>query len=325
MRCLLPILLWAAGSLQAFAASPITAEQLENIVAAAGHKSDAAVAREISGLELTERLSMARFSRCVADLPGPHAKEALLALADMSAFLDPPAAAIPNLAEPDLASQRKIMALAVNYVDMTRHNLPNLFATRTTTTFQQILSSRKPLHSFGKYRARVLYRDGNEKEHSIGHGSEEKGLTTSGEFGPILGTALLDAAQGNLTWSHWEQGAAGPAAVFRYAVNASESHYKVENQTTAYHGEIAIDPSNGTILRIVLRSDPGTDNWLFSVAEILVEYGPVELGGITYFCPLKGIALSEGPQELWLNDVVFEQYHLFRSNMHILPDFNPVD
>jgi hypothetical protein len=324
MRRLLPILLWTAGSLQTFAANRVTTAQLENIVAAARHKSDTEVARQISGLELTERLSTNKLSTCVANLPGPHAKEALLALADMSAFLDPPASEVPNLAEPDPATQRKIMALAVNYAEITMRNLPNLFAIRVTTTFQQTSPPGKSLHPFGKYRARVLYRDGDEREQPIGRSMVEKGLTTSGEFGPILGTALLDAARGNLAWSRWEQSAAGPEVVFTYAVNAKQSHYKVENRTTAYQGEIAIDPSNGTILRIALRSDPATDNVLSRAADIVVEYGPVELGGKRYICPLRGVALSQGWQDLWLNDVVFEQYHLFRSNMRILPDFGPV-
>jgi hypothetical protein len=324
MRSLLLILLWATGSLQTLAANRVTTAQLENVVSAARHKSDAQAARQISGLELTERLNTSRLSSCVASLPGPHAKEALLAIADMSAFLDPPTSEVPNLAEPDPAAQREVVTLAVHYASMTMHNLPNLFAARVTTTFKQDLGSRKPLHPVGRFRARVLYRDGDEREQPIGRGGMEKGLTTSGEFGPILGTALLDAAQGNLTWSHWEQSADGPAAVFTYAVNAKQSHYKVENRTTAYQGEIAIDPSNGTILRIALRSDPATDNSLSRAADIVVEYGPVELGGKRYICPLKGVALSQGWQDSWLNDVVFEQYHLLRSNMRILPDFSPI-
>jgi hypothetical protein len=135
---------------------------------------------------------------------------------------------------------------------------------------------------------------------------------------------MLDAARGNLIWIRWEKGAAGTEAVFGYAVKANVSHYKVDGQTTAYHGEIWIDPSTGTIGRIVLRSDPGTASPLLSTADIAVEYGPVELGGKTYICPLKGVALSGDGTNSWLNEVVFEEYHLFRSNMRILPDVEPV-
>jgi hypothetical protein len=312
------------GTMYASASSNVTAEELEHIVAVAVHQPDAEAAREISGLVLTERLSSARLARCLVDLPGPRAKDALLAVADTSAFLLPPRTEIPDLAEPDTAAQRRIMELAANYVKSTIRNLPNLSATRVTTTFAQKLSPETPLRLAGKHQARVIYRDGDERESPIGRAGEERSLTTSGEFGPILGTALLDAAQGSLTWSRWEQGPAGPEAVFTYAVDAKESHYKVDDLTAAYRGEIAIDSADGAILRIVLRLDPEAYHWLLSPADMEVEYGPVVIGDKTYICPVKGVAVSGGWENLWLNDVVFEQYHLFRSDVRILPDFGPV-
>jgi hypothetical protein len=69
---------------------------------------------------------------------------------------------------------------------------------------------------------------------------------------------------------------------------------------------------------------------------IMVLYGPVDLGGRTYICPLKGIALSLAsevqpslgareedfpPLQTLLNDVVFEQYHLYRADSHVLPGY----
>ena len=142
-------------------------------------------------------------------------------------------------------------------------------------------------------------------------------MTTAGEFGPILNAALLDSAHGNLTWSHWEQGAGVPEAVFRYAVIAGKSHYNVDGQFPGYHGEITIDPSNGTILRLVLRADPKPSLPLLK-ADFVLEYGPVQLGGKTYICPLKGVALSAESKRLWLNDIAFEQYHLYRASAQIL-------
>ena len=71
-------------------------------------------------------------------------------------------------------------------------------------------------------------------------------------------------------------------------------------------------------------------------ANIVVEYGAVELGGRTYICPLKGIALSLAserqpllgaqeedfpPLQTSLNDVAFEQYHLFRADSHVVPGY----
>ena len=170
----------------------------------------------------------------------------------------------------------------------------------------------------------MRYRDGYEILGSGGFAAVAGGLTTTGEFGPILYTALLDATQGNLTWSHWEQGpAAALRAVYRYTVTAEKSHYSVDGQFPGYRGEIAIDPSNGTILRLVLRADPNPSIPLLR-AEVMVEYGPVELGGKMYICPLKGIALSADAKQWWLNDVAFEQYHLYRGSARVLPGYSEV-
>jgi hypothetical protein len=307
---------------RAFVTARITGEQLEQTLSAARGEPDGKVAARLSRTEVSDRLSAATLARCEAYLTGPRAKEALLALADQSAFLDPPAAEMPALPMPDAESRQAMMALTVSYVTKAIHQLPNLFATRTTSTFQDDLQIEKPLHPAGRYKASILYRNGDESLHPQLFQSKPPGMTTSGEFGPVLGTALLDAAQGKLVWSHWEQGLAGPEAVFRYVVTADRSHYMVEQQAVAYEGEIAIDPGTGTIFRLVLRGDVESINPKLS-AEILVEYGPVELGGKTYICPLKSVAFSQELVLGWLNHVVFDQYHVYHATARILPGETP--
>jgi hypothetical protein len=154
-----------------------------------------------------------------------------------------------------------------------------------------------------------------------------------------------DAIRGKVYWSNWEQGAAGPLAVFRYAVPQEQSHYSVlvgfvgagdKPQFPPYHGEITVDPSNGTILRLTLVSDLTRRLDEAFTASILVEYGPVAIGNDTYVCPLRGVALSKVPQAAadgmaafatnppitFLNDVSFTQYHVFRADARILPEYN---
>jgi hypothetical protein len=327
----------AGASPLAFGETPVTVEQLESFVAGARTKVDAEVANHLARMELTERLSSLRLARCRANLQGSRARVALLILADRSAFLDPPAADMPAKEPPDLATQRKMIALTVDYVTRTMRHLPNLYATRVTTTFERDSGSKKPLHPVGKKSVVVLYRDGEEKIGPRKPYQQMVGLATSGEFGPILKTVMLDSVRGNLIWSHWEQGTAVLEAVYRYSINSQESHYKVDNEPSAYQGEIAIDPSNGAILRIVFTTDRNPTNPMEQIdpfartANISVEYGPVDLGERTYICPLRGIALSnrthwwsETADLTWLNDTVFENYHLFRSNIHILPGFQEV-
>ncbi len=183
-----------------------------------------------------------------------------------------------------------------------------------------------------------------------------QGLITSGEFGPVIGTVLVDAAQGKLTWSHWEKGARGPKAIFHYMVPRNESHYEVKfccvsgesidgvvARKTGYHGEMAVDPASGAIMRLTLRADLSPADKIVR-ADILVEYGPVDIGGQTYICPVKSISISVAPAppaqmldlrhnafaeealkgdrspglQTKLNDVVFDQYHVFRTEARVL-------
>lgn len=379
--CLLVISL----SLPAFAADPaplsrVSVEQLEHLLSNAKARSDGEEARQLSTLQLTERLNPARYEQLKALLPGEKSQRALLALADLSAFLEPPASDIPATATPDLASQRRMLGRTVNYLAKTLPLLPNLFATRSTRRFESQPSSANlagysPVRAVDQSTVTVFYRDGQEFEDAGPpvHGkrqSPDKGLTTWGEFGPILGIVVMDAARNHLEWSHWELGSSGALAVFRYSVPREKSHYDVRfccvlqqhgfelsvlKQLAGYHGEIAIDPANGTVMRLSLVADLPPGNPI-EQASILVEYGPQDVGGETFICPVRGIALAKGPdlktlneamaqrheagiehlqaslekaslqaiehspEQTLLNDVVFRDYHLYTAKSRILTD-----
>ncbi len=209
-----------------------------------------------------------------------------------------------------------MLSLSVDYIGKTIRQLPNLFATRATTSYQESLWEHwtpesgllryQPLHPVGRLqRGCALSRwRGGGAFRAPKRAKRPPGLETSGEFG-LLGTVLEDAVQSNLYWSHWEQGAAGPVAVYRYAVPPEKSHYEVGSSWvrdakgnrviiqhfSGYRGEIAVDPSTGTILRLVLIADTKQTDPLIK-ADILVEYGPMMLDGKTYVCPVRSVALS---------------------------------
>jgi len=205
----------------------------------------------------------------------------------------------------------------VDYVTTALHRQPNFYATRITTTYRRNFWKEPTPKKVKRLLSTVVYRNGNEQQDAK-EMAKIQGLTTSGEFGPILGTAMLDAAKGNLTWRRWQEGPVTPFAVFRYVVTANHSHYEVDGKATGYVGEITIDPSNGAIQRLVFLADMPKDGRLVT-ADIAVEYGPIELGGRTYTCPLHGIAVSHGFTLMWLNEISFNRYHLFGTRMRILP------
>jgi hypothetical protein len=375
MRKWAVVLLLTGSAWPAMAAKSVTVGQLDQLLGTLRGKSDGKVAQELSDLELTERVSLARLAHWEAEFPGSKSHEALTKLADLAAFLNPPAGDVVPIAAPDNATQERMLELAGEYVKSTITHLPNFLATRETTHFEDTLSMQvgddsapmmagalsrsmrtpgpslssteyKSLHSTGTSSTTVTYRDGLEVNATDPEpGKKENklaaGLTTVGEFGPILSVVMSDVLRSEVTWQRWEQGASEPMAVFRYAVPAEQSNYmvgipsggKIVQIYPGYHGEIAIDPATGAILRISVVAVLPPPYRAMQTA-ILVEYAPVTIGEQSYICPVHGVAFSKGlavhgaAAQLGsvvevltqLNDVAFTQYHLFRSKARIVTD-----
>lgn len=348
--------------LTSIAAKQISVAQLEQALKESHNRPDVEVAEELSGLELTQRLGSTTLASWKAELPGARSQAALEALADASVFLPLPSAQIPATPPPALAEQRRMISETVNYMKETIPKLPNFLVTRTTVRFEKTLQNPggsgvvavgEPWRLAGSSATSLVYRDGKEVvDPGTARGkrsnSEEKGLITRGTFGPILSTVIVDAAHSQMSWSHWEAGAAGPEAVFRFVVPEDKSHYAVAfrgfriddesdalKQPSAYHGEIAIDPTTGTILRLTVMAESDPSRPIVR-GDIMVQYGPVEIGGKTYICPVRSVSVAEGrtaivqqeriqgtstsrAETILLNDVAFGNYHVFRSESRIVP------
>ena len=383
MRKLALLLLFVAMVSPAYAAKRVTVAQLEQTLTAIHGKSDTEIAKQIYGLELTERLNAAKLAQWEKELSGSETRQALIALADQSAFFDPPPAENPTTAAPDTDSQRQLLQQAEQRVAETLTKLPNFFADRKINLFEDTPAHQgpasvssayvpyRPLHQVAKFSSTVLYRDHKEVvdwgDQKIDESDEVAlSLLTTGEFGPILHMVLADGGQGTLSWSHWEQSAAGQEAVYRYSVPKGKSHYQTQfccipagsnhvyKEFSGYHGEITLDAINGTIHRLTLQADLKAPNPM-TKTNLMVEYGPVEIGGKTYICPVRSVALAlaqpqarsqsgladsigflglhgsgeesnsmpETSLQTLLIDVTFEKYHMFRSESRILVDNNP--
>jgi VWFA-related protein len=353
---------------------PVTVEQLEQVLSAAHDKQDAEVARHLSDLRLTERLSSTRLSACLAGLRGGKARQALVALADASTFLNPPAGEISADAPPDHNAQQSMTSLALEYLNKALPNLPNFYATRTTIHYQETPPfeegdakiSYQPLHIADTVKDTVLYRNGNEVvESDTGKHKQRKAgepyLVTWGTFGPLLRGAIdtIFVAPSNLSWRRWEKGEGKSLAVFGYVIPEEKSSYRTGgcclpdgdgtiafHHRAGYHGEIAIDPTTGAILRLELIFDLKSTTPDIQ-SEVMIEYGPVEIGGKSYICPVRSVSISRGrsvavlsetlngpektewhetfrtygPYATVLNDITFDSFHMFRADSQMLPGF----
>lgn len=76
--------------------------------------------------------------------------------------------------------------------------------------------------------------------------------------------------------------------------------------------------------------------------EIVIDYGPVDIGGKTYVCPARSVSvgrarsvislkerdqsfLTYGPYSTKMNDMRFSNYHVFRSESRMLTGFKPLE
>ena len=365
----------------AFASKPITVKQFDSILTEAhsSHQSDDALTRQLTDVRLTERLTGDHLQKLIALSPGPKATQALDAIAGMSAFLDPPSNELSSMPPPDLATQKALMARTVNYVLHTLPALPNFLATRLTRQYIDNLRGvalqperRGDLYWIGDHHAPIAFRDGRESDdpaltastspHKKGRADVSdpaasdrpvQGMTSWGEFGPVLGLVILDAAKSKLAWQRWETRNGKPVAVFQFSVPRAASHYQLNyccsNLTTVdngyttppdeapvvikpgYHGGIEIDPETGNILRLTIEADLKPDDAI-SRAFMMVEYGPVKIGEDIRFCPIRSVSLSRyhtmyatptkddflHTDRLLLNDVEFTNYHRFGSESTLL-------
>jgi hypothetical protein len=364
LRRLILFVVLAALAYPAGAGTRVTVAQLNQALNAAftAHKPDAEIARQIASMELSEQLTEASLERLYARLaPGAQTAQAIALLADRSAFLDPPVAELPGTAAPDGAAQQRMLDAARNYVAQTLPRLPDFLATRTINRYDdspQALKKgawpvRAGLHLVGTSSREISVR--NEREgQAVKQGSaasqEQSGLSSWGEFGFLPALIVTDTVKGKVTWNHWEQIAAGVAAVFHYAVPRSASHYEIietvphgprvpflgqyanasaVRTTPAYHGSLWVDPATGIILRISIEIDEnGSDQ--FRRVAVMVQYGPVRIGDRTFICPARSLALElgisdvnsslrESPTE-WLNIASYSGYHRFAATARILAD-----
>jgi VWFA-related protein len=352
----------------------VTVHELERILDTANEENDGELAKQLAGLELSERLNSSLLSLWKNRLRGKKSIAALVALADESAFLDPPAAEILSDPAPDLDTRRQMISRTVKYLKEVNPKLPDFFAIRTTTEYEQpspqnadtwkTALTDPSLREAVTEKATLRYRNGHEEQDAEkkkgSPSAKKKDLNFIGVFGPILGSVLEDATRGDsiLFWSRWVEGEQGREAVFRYIVRAENPHYNVVHcclvggktflASPRYLGELAIDPGTGAILRLTMEAELG---WIRETnlnpilpikgAAMMVEYGPVEIGGRRYICPLRSVVSMRArtvrtltywgqtfdiyaPYETLLDDIVYTDYHKFGSETRVLPGFGVV-
>jgi len=362
------------------AGSQATVRQLADMLAAAhaANSSDAKIAEEIGGVELTERLTSAALST-LSGGEGKRTAFALWVLSGESAFLEPPVAELPAGAPPSPAEQRAIAARASDFALAYIRNLPDFRCTQTIRRLDDDYSADYgspvgvvgPLHLKDVIVSDLAFIRGVEKNdvRTVNGAAWSKkramwGLTTSGEFGSILAAPFFGSAA-KAKWSHWETIGGKRVAVFDYSIDRVHSKYTLtwccdewgrQQEKVAYRGALFIEPASGAILRVTRRAEGISAKFPMRRSDTAVEYRTVDIGGQSWLCPVRSIALSEsfrkrsvgGVQESQnalghigetgradaggakpvhdLNDVAFSDYHKFDAASTVMKfDMPPED
>ena len=256
----------------------------------------------LAGIELTERLSTLKLYQLIGKYNlGVHMQQALEQLADRAALLKLPASELLSRPSPDAEAQEIMLKKSRAYVLRELSHLPDFVAWQSTTRFDnspvmlkyfQSMTDQAGFHRVGTVQRRISFENGKEVTDGgrvPGGMSKDAGLESRGEFGTEAAVVLMDLERGTVVFDHWEQSMVGPAAVYRYSVPRESSHYEVADacqnhvsfhDTPGYHGEIALDPKAGAIMRMTLEAESAPNDPVSHVASV-VEYGPVVLGNQT--------------------------------------------
>lgn len=334
----------------------VTVHDLEQMLDRAPKEHDGELADELTGLELSERLSSPDLARWMQSL-GPKSRAALTGLADQSAFLDPPSAEIIADPAPDGTAQQEMLSRTRAYLQSVLPRLPDFYATRATVEYQQpepktsdnwnTFLPDQSLRAAVTVKATLRYRKGHEEQDTEkrkgNRTAKQRDLNFIGAFGPLLDRVFAEVTSppGKLTWAHWERGTEGNVAVLRYAVPGPNSIFSLGNcclkghrifgATPPVDGEITIDPKTGAILRFTMESEPGwiVEANLHPVRPVLktyaiIEYGPVMIGGRTWICPRRSVlSIRTRP----VREVNFwgQSFEIYSSYETMLDDFSYFD
>jgi hypothetical protein len=317
--------------------------------------SNDALLPRLTEVELTERMSTLTLYGLVGKYKlGPHVQVVLEQMADRSALLKLPASERAGPPAPDAMVESAMFAASREYVIRRLSHLPDFVATRTTTTFDNTPTPLKYFQSMtegggfrkvGTEQRQITFRDGKEVMESAATAGTarvaESAFESRGEFGTQAAVIVMDIEHGTTKFDHWENTMGGLGAVYEYSVPRESSHYQVTDRCKdgslfqdfpAYHGEIALNPKTGVILRITLQAGWNPDDPVSHVASV-IEYGPVVLGNRRALCPLRSLAFltqeadscSHHRRRLrkpvtMINRTIFSNYHRFGSSSTIIFD-----
>lgn len=214
---------------------------------------------------------------------------------------------------------------AVNYAA----KLPNFLCVEMTD--RSVDASGKGvwqrMDSFGEL---LRYVDNKETRTTVevnGHAStSRRGDMTLpislGEFGHLLSLVFEPSSKAEFHWKETDALANSTVQLFEYRVDRKNGSMELSDSTSTvysgFHGLVYIDSATMGVRRITMEADDLPQALSIHAASIAIDYDYVSVGIHDYLMPVRGaIRVQRGRHEVDLNQVVFQDYRRFASQVKI--------
>jgi hypothetical protein len=298
------------------------------------NRGDSQTAKSLRKVKLSERLDDRTIETLESEGAGAGTVAELLQLRDRSAALPPPATpAIEEPPAPTPAEQQSIWNTARENALSFTGSLPDFICNEVVRRYTD------PNNKGGWRLADTLvlkltYFDRQEDYQLISINNrparmsyeEVGGAITEGEFGSMLAAIFALKSRTNRSWDHWTTLRKRPTGVYRFAIAAANSDYRITSGTSArdeervaagQHGYLYIDDATKMVVRVTAAADGIPPGFPVRKVDLLLDYDFIDVGGRQYLLPLHSETSLDAPPVEHRNETDFLLYRKFSADATI--------
>lgn len=234
-----------------------------------------------------------------------------------------------STASPSWDEVNKLIAGARKYATSYAAKLPNFLCIEITD--RAVDSSGKGIwrrrDSFAESLRFVNKQEIRNTLEFNGHPSTRKradmsGPISLGEFGELLSGVFLPGAKAEFHWKETDALAHDRVQLLEYRVRRKNNSMLLSDGGArvyvGFHGLVYIDAATMGVRRITMQADDLPPKFSIHAASISVDYDYVTVGRYQYLMPVRGtIRVQRGRHEVDLNQVVFQEYRRYASEVKI--------
>jgi hypothetical protein len=307
---------------------------------------DKDVARYLTSVKLTQRLSPRTIEELQGKGAGPNTVAALNRLAETSATLAAPppkveAAKPKPIPPPSYEEQQKVIEAAREYALNYSKTLPDFICLQVTRRYLDQHYRRGTEGSWSvsdQLAEKLSYFDQREKYEPISlngnslYGKPEKavgGALSRGDFGTMLHDIFAPESSAEFHWEKWGNLTGHLFYVYTYSIDQPHSRetlqYAQSQEVTAgYHGQIFIEKGPNLIWRITVEPEPPASFPMQDIHQVL-DYRYTDISGQKFLLPTSGTVIMRVAGVGSKNEIDFRSYRKYSADTSISFDDKDID